>query len=140
MSNRLFAIIVVLIMGVSCGYPAYQLSQTDGLLFYTNAHDETSYLQYDFSKASQGPTRGSQYLVTALHKIGLSGGWINLLFDLLAIPVFLFFTAKSLCLLGFNEKKANLCAFSMVFLPLLFGGLNPWIYQLFSRNCQNGMI
>lgn len=140
MSNRIFSIVVLLVVSATCAYPIYQLWQTGGPLHYANGHDETSYLQYDFSKATQGPTRVSQFLVTGLHEVGLSGGSINLLFDLLAIPVFLFFTSRAFQLLGFTPSKANLCAFAMAFLPLLFGGLNPWIYKLFFQNWQNGRI
>ena len=140
MNSRLFAITVVLILLATCSYPLYQMWQTQGLVFYTNAYDETSYLQYDYSKATQGPMRVSQYLVTALHELGLSGGGINLLFDLLAIPVCLLFLVKTFRLLGFENPKANLAAFTIVFLPLLFGGLNPWVDQFFSQNLQSGMV
>ena len=140
MNSRRFAITVVLILLATCSYPMYQMWQTQGLVFYTNAYDETSYLQYDYSKATQGPMRVSQYVVTALHEIGLSAGGINLLFDLLAIPVCLLFLVKTFRLLGFENSKANLAAFTIVFLPLLFGGLNPWVDQFFSQNLQNGMV
>ena len=79
--------LVGLVFCLVAAFPVYQIIQTGGLVFYTNAHDEGYYLQYDFSNhVVHLAARWGQYLVSFLHVVGVSGGWINFLFDL-SIPI-----------------------------------------------------
>lgn len=140
MSDKKLWVILVLLLLLQNAYPIYQFSTGDGYLFYTNAFDEETWLQYDFSRASQSPTRVAQYVVTLLHEIGFSGGWINLIFDVLSVSAFLLFSSRSFELAGFDRKTANQHAFLLTFLPLLFGGLNPFVRQIFDWNLSYGTI
>lgn len=121
-------------------YPLYQMVATNGHLFYMNAYDESSYLQYDFSMATQSMTRVAQYLVTASHELGLSGGWINLIFDLITVPVIMIFAARSFQLLERDQKDSNFNAFLLTTLPLLFCGFNPLIRNIFEWSLDTGAI
>lgn len=140
MSDRSLLITTAAVLALFNVFPIQQAIETGGYVYYYNAHDETTYLQYDFSKAAQRSTRIAQYLVTAAHEVGLSGGWINLVFDMTTLPLFLFFVSRALAEAGFDRMKANLCAFLLTFLPLLFGGLNSLVFALFQKNVQSGMI
>ena len=76
----------------------------NGRLYYTNAFDEAYYLQYDFSLKNQRPSRPGQYLVTLAHETGLSGGWINLVFDSLFVTAFLFLVRALFKAAGHDDK------------------------------------
>ncbi len=116
-----------------CWFPLRQLIQTNGLLCYQNAFDEYSYLQYDFSKATLSPTRSGQALVYLGHRLGLSGGWINLSMDM-GCTVGLFLAASWLfCKLGFSLRQSSVAGMALLLLPILFGGFNPWMNWWFER-------
>ncbi len=121
-------------------YPIYQAISTGGYLFYRTASDEASYLQYDFSKATQSLTRVSQFLVTALHEVGLSGGLINFVFDLVAFPVFLIAVRACFKCVGQSDRDASVSAVILALLPLILGGVNPLIHRLFLWNLESGWI
>src|SRR5688500_12083456 len=59
-----------------------QYLATGGYLFYTNAFDEATYLSYDGARLTASLTHLAEYPVLVLHGLGLSGGFANLLFDL----------------------------------------------------------
>lgn len=140
MSNRLFIIVLVVMLLLLNAYPIYQLFTTGGYLFYTNAFDETSYLQYDFSQQVQNILYVGQYTVTLAHNIGLSGGWINFIFDVISLLAFIIIIRGVLKQLGFDDKRANLSSFLIMILPLLFGGLNSVVNKLFYYSLSSGLI
>ena len=140
MSNRLFVITLVILLLSFNAYPIYQLFTTGGYLFYTNAFDETSYLQYDFSQQVQNISYVAQYIVTLAHNIGLSGGWINFIFDIISLLAFIIIIRGVLKQLGFDDKRANLSSFLIMALPLLFGGLNSVVNKLFFYSLSSGLI
>ena len=104
-------------------FPLWQLIES-GHVFYTNALDEGSYLQYDYAKLVSevaGGARGIQWLVPKLHELGLSGGAINLLFDLVCFPLTCFFLCKRL---GYWRGLCSIC------LATIFTTTNPLIAWL----------
>jgi hypothetical protein len=139
-NNRWFYILIASVVLVLNIYPFYQLASTQGYLFYTNAYDETSYLQYDVAKAAQSPARVVQYVVTLGHELGLSGGWLNLIFDLLALPIFMFFASRCFYCAGFNRKTSNLYSFVLTILPLAFCRSNPLIHDFFVWTRESGFL
>jgi hypothetical protein len=139
-NNRWFYISIVSVVLLLNIYPFYQLVSTKGYLFYTNAYDESSYLQYDFSRATQSPARVVQYLVTLSHELGLSGGRMNLIFDLVALPVFMFFTSRCFYCVGFDRKTSNLYSFLLTVLPLAFCRSNPLIHDFFVWSRETGYL
>ncbi len=138
--RKRFLIAVLTLTLVQNAYPIYQAISTGGYLYYINAWDETSYLQYDFSKAGQSLTRISQFVVTAGHEFGLSGGWINFLFDIVLFPVVLIAARGCFLQLDITKQRATECAIIVGFLPLAFGGFNPIVSRLFTWNLTSGMI
>lgn len=140
MNNRPLIIVLVVMLLLLNAYPIYQLFTTGGYLFYTNAFDETSYLQYDFSQQVQNISYAAQYIVTLAHNIGLSGGWINFIFDIISLLAFIIIIRGVLKQLGFNDKRANLSSFLIMILPLLFGGLNSVVNKLFYYSLSSGLI
>lgn len=141
MSNLLFLVMVLIVSILVNLYPINQAIQNSGHIFYVNAYDESSYLQYDFSIASQSIiSRLSQYFVTFAHNVGVSGGWINLSFDIVTLTVCLILVKMILRQLGYTSKQANLSSFVINFLPLLFSGLNPVVNNIFSLNVSSGWL
>lgn len=140
MSNKPYIAILIIALMLLSAYPIYQLTDTNGFLFYRNAYDESTYLQYDFSRQAASLTRPGQYLVSIAHWLGLSGGWANFLFDLVALILFLLLTRQIFKRLDFDETKANSLSFIMAFMPLFFGGLNPVINKAFNYNLESGLV
>ena len=141
MSNFLFIMMVFIALVLTNLYPINQAIQNSGYIFYTNAYDESAYLQYDFSIASQSIlSRLPQYFVTFAHNAGLSGGWINLTFDIVTLTGCLILVKMILKQFGYSSKQANLSSFVINFLPLLFSGLNPVVNNIFNLNISSGWI
>jgi hypothetical protein len=140
MNFRFFTITVLLTLLLLNAFPIYQAITTDGYLYYTNAYDETSYLQYDFAIKSKSPSRVGEYIVIFFHRIGLSGGWINFILDLTTFLIFIFLLRAIFKQLKFSEHNANAAAYLTTVLPFLFNGLNPLISRLFAYNLSSGFI
>lgn len=140
MSNKTFVMTAIFIVLLINAYPIYQAFETGGLLFYSNAYDEITYLQYDFSLMNQRVSRVGQYPVTALHNAGLSAGWINFVFDIVFPLSFIVLLRAIFKKLGYDSKDSNIYSLLMIGLPLLFGGLNPIIKKLFYLNLSSGFI
>lgn len=140
MSDRRFIIVVFIVLLCLNLFPLYQMGTSGGYLFYKNAFDESTYLQYDFSKAGQRISRISQCLVTTAHQVGLSGGWINFLFDIVFFLIFVIFIRKIIIQLKVDIKKANLYTYFCITIPLLFCGINPLIKHIFNINLSTGLI
>lgn len=141
LSNGALAVILSLLVLMINAYALHEVWRHGKYLCYENAFDEMSYLQYDFSKACQGLTRMGQCLVTAGHLLGLSGGWINLLFDLATPVLFVLLVRAIFGRLGFPAAQANLAGLGVALLPLLFlGGYNPYLYRLFYDCLDSGWI
>lgn len=127
-----FAGALVAVLALVLAFPVYQALDTGGYLYYVNAYDESTYLQYDFSKATQGLARPGQYLVTLGHELGLSGGWLNALFDGLAVTAFALLARAAFIRAGVDRPRAGLAALALMFLPTLVGTANPivaWIHD-----------
>lgn len=121
-------------------FAAYQFRMTHGVLFYSNAFDEPTYLSYDGALAARSVTRLSEYLVLALHQAGVSGGFINVVFDIvfpLAIVVLLRLTLLEL---GFGELESAVYSVAFVSMPVLFGYSNPYYVKLFDLNYHSGSL
>ena len=141
MNNLLFLIIALIGLVLTNLYPINQAIHNSGYIFYMNAYDESTYLQYDFSIASQGIiSRLPQYFVTFAHNAGLSGGWINLTFDIVTLTGCLILVKMILQQLDYSSKQANLSSFVINFLPLLFSGLNPVVNSIFNLNVSSGWL
>jgi hypothetical protein len=120
-------------------FPLYQLVKS-GVLYYENGPDEFTYLQYDFSRAAQSATRPGQFLVSLLHELGLSGGWINVLLDGLVLLGFPLLMAMVLRRVGWSRAQAAMGGLLMVVLPQLVLGSNPLVQWLSEWNVRSGMV
>lgn len=140
MSRNTFLLLLATLTLSAIAYPLFQWATNAGWVYYLNGFDEFTYLQYDYSLASQAVTRPGQYIVSLAHQAGLSGGMINLLLDsaaLLALPLL---AAAAVKRLGWDGASARSAAVILLGLPLLLGGINPLIDQLNRWNEQSGMI
>lgn len=124
---------------VQSAYPLYQWF-TYGHLFYTNADDESSYLQYDFARASRAISRSSEYLVVWLHELGVASGVQNLLFDTVCTIGIALFTRAAFLYAGFNQHLAGRNALLLLICPLLLGGANSAIQNLYWWNLSSQNI
>ncbi len=109
-------------------FPIYQALKTGGVIFYANAIDESSYLSYPFAsyvKQAFVMHRVSSYLVLWLHEHGMSGGYCNVLFDVLASVGIVLGLYRLLFISGYDRDRARCGAVLVFILPLLFGPLNP---------------
>lgn len=127
-----FAVAVTVTTLLLSAYPLGQLFD-GGPLCYENAFDERLYLQYDFSRGLQGPARSGQYLVTAGHELGLSGAWLNLLFDLIAPGVFAVPAWAALRGSGWRPEPAGAAALALLVLPAAAGTWNPLAARWFDH-------
>jgi hypothetical protein len=136
-SNKLYhlrstLILLTLSLGAA-SFGLWQLFTAPGFVYYTNGYDECNYLQYWFSRLNQSVAwRPGQALVTLLHNLGVSGGKINLLFDVLCPPVLFVLLVRIL-------RAAKLCPFNPVvaalfvlLFPIFVSALNPILEH--SRN------
>ncbi len=118
-------------------FAVYQLYSTGGYLFYTTAFDEPTYLSYDGAVASRSMTRLAAYVIVALHKIGISGGYINLVFDVVfPITTVVFLTRLGL-LLGFSYLESTMYSLFLLSFPVLFGYSNPYYSILFNKHLNS---
>ncbi len=111
-----------------------QLFATGGYLFYTNAFDESTYLSYDGALLTRSLTHAAEYLVVALHKLGVSGGYTNLLFDVISPVVTVILLRHLATKLGFSTLESVVYPFVVVALPVAFGYSNPYYSRLFDFN------
>jgi hypothetical protein len=111
-----------------------QYGWTGGYLFYSNAYDEPTYLAYDGAMMTASPTHLAEYLIVGLHRLGISGGYINLLFDIVCPAVAVVFLRRLALTLGFSMLEATVYPFAVVAIPVLFGSTNPYFAYLFNAN------
>ncbi|MFN3428971.1 MAG: hypothetical protein ACK46X_03340 [Candidatus Sericytochromatia bacterium] len=124
-SRWVFPAAIAIFVLSTLAFPIHQVLVTGGYLYYANGFDESTYLQYDFSQAAQGVLRPGQFLVTLLHQLGLSGGWINALLDLTAVLAFGLLSRQGFRRLGFSDERADLAAVGLVVVPMLVLASNP---------------
>jgi hypothetical protein len=127
------------LLGLTLIFPLYQLIKS-GVLYYENGPDEFSYLQYDFSRATESLTRPGQFLVSQLHHLGLSGGWINVVLDTAVLLGFPLLVAVLLRRIGWSRLQAGLGSLLMVVLPHVVLESNPLVQRLSDWNVRSGMV
>ena len=131
--KRLALLTIIVWSALIAAFPIWQFIQC-GHIFYTNALDEGSYLQYDYAKlvseVARG-TRGIQWLVPRLHEVGLSGGLINLLFDLICFPL----TCCLLC-----RRLGYMRALNTISLVTLFTTINPLVDLLYRQVSASSLL
>ncbi|MEP7309710.1 MAG: hypothetical protein ABJA98_29735 [Acidobacteriota bacterium] len=108
--------------------------QWTGHLFYANAFDEPTYLSYDGARVTASSTHLAEHLVVILHRLGLSGGGINLLLDIVCPMVVVVFLRRLAVVLGFSMLEATVYPFAVIAIPLLFGYTNPYYATLYNAN------
>lgn len=140
MSRPLFWAAVALLLLAALSYPLQQLVTTGGYVYYTNGYDEATYLQYDFARAAQALTRPGQFGVSLLHEAGLSGGWINLLFDAVGLALFAWLSLGLFLRLGFSAPRARGAALLLLVLPQAFMTINPVMDALYRLNVRTGAV
>ncbi|MCB0334749.1 MAG: hypothetical protein KDD62_00545 [Bdellovibrionales bacterium] len=137
-SRRFLFCMIMLWLGVLIT-PLYQLYQTNGLLLYANGIDEFSYLQYDYAQESlKHFHRYSQALTIYLHELGLSGGWINLTFDVVCLALIAILIQKCFALLSPSGTRIQTLLFFLV--PSFFLTINPLWGSLVSINHSSWML
>lgn len=115
-----------LLVLAAAALPLWEYFNWEGIIAYTNGLDEGSYLQYDFSQVAASLTqRRSQYLVTTLHELGFSGGYINLIFDLICPALIIFLSYRLLLTLTEDRRFAQWGSVLWWLLPLLLTPANP---------------
>jgi hypothetical protein len=133
LSAKGFAIYAVLVLLGLIAFPCYQFFKTGGYLFWTNGMDEASHLSYSYATYvlyNSGRMRYSSYLVTLLHNLGLSGGYINLVLDITCSLLTLVFVKKTFLKFGYSQPQARSGALLCFLFPLLFTPFNPVVSLL----------
>ena len=106
--------------------------KSGGIFFYVNAWDEETYLSYQGAIGNRNyPGYYGLYLISFLHECGVSGAIQNLLFDLVFIPLTIFFTTSSLHSIIKNRRLAFFYAVIILFSSVLFNYCNPLIEFLY---------
>ena len=100
-------------------------------MYYGNGYDECVYLQYWFSiLTSKVAWRPGQALVTWLHEYGISGGRINLLFDLLLPSTLFLLLVKVLKDSRFLLHRPETGALIVLLFPIFISPLNPILLEM----------
>jgi hypothetical protein len=115
-------------------FAVQQYRATGGYLFYSNAFDEPTYLSYDGARTTASPTHRAESLVVSLHQLGLSGGFINLLFDIVCPAIAVVFLRCLAVEVGFSMLEASVYPFAVIAIPVLFGYTNPYYATLYNAN------
>jgi hypothetical protein len=134
LSAKGFAIYVALVLVGLIAFPCYQFFKTGGYLFWSNGMDEAVHLSFSYATYvidNSGRERYSSYLVTFLHELGLSGGYINVVFDITCSLLTLIFIKRIFLTFGYSKPQARSGALLCFLLPLLFTRFNP-IVSLFT--------
>jgi hypothetical protein len=132
--------LLVLCLGLTIGFPVYQLIVNSGYVYFTNGPDETTYLLYEFSKAAQSLTRSGQALVTLGHEAGLSGGWINLIMDTTLMVLFPVLMRAILRRSGWTPAQATIGAVLALVLPQIVLLNNPILAWLEDWRIRTGAL
>lgn len=141
MLNRpAFLVVCALCLLATIAVPLYQLLVAGGWVYYTNGPDETSYLLFEFSRVTQSLTRPGQYLVTAGHLIGLSGGQLNLLFDGVTWVALPLLVRACLRQAGWTGAQANAGALMVLTIPQLLMLSSPWMAWLDAWNVRSSNL
>jgi len=112
-------------------FPFQQYRATGGYLFYSGAYDEPTYLSYDGALATRSLTHVGEHLVVLLHNLGLSGGYINVLFDL-TLPVLTIVLLRAIATaIGCSRAEAISYPLVIVAAPVIFGSSNPYYARLY---------
>ena len=133
---------ILLVVALVIAFPLYQALHTGGYLFFTNGIDEASYLSYPYShmlRTWKGVARYSSSIIVWLHTVGLSGGYINILLDMLCAVTFLLATRRALRRYGLAPVEASECALLIFMLPLLTTTWNPIIADLKALTSWNAL-
>jgi len=133
LSAKGFAVYVALVLLGLTAFPCYQFFKTGGYLFWTNGMDEASHLSFSYANYvlyNSGRMRYSSYLVTLFHNLGLSGGYINLIFDVTCSLVTLIFIKRTFLKFGYSKSQARSGALLCFLFPLLFTPFNPVVSLL----------
>ena len=131
------ALLAVLIV-VPNLFAVRQFRATGGYLFYSNAFDEATYLSYDGAMSSRSLTHMAEYLVVTMHRMGVSGGYLNLVFDVVCPAVTVVLLRRVAAVLGFSALESIVYPFVIVALPVVFGYSNPYYSRLYASNFNSG--
>ena len=134
LETLLWIVLLVVLLVAPNAFAVRQYYATGGYLFYANAFDEPTYVSYDGATTLASATRWSEYLVVLLHRAGLSGGYINLLFDIVFPIATAVFVRRIFGLLKFSRLQSIVFAFVVVASPVLFGYSNPYYMRLYDLN------
>jgi hypothetical protein len=118
--------LVAFLMAVPNLFAFQQYRATGGYLFYSGAFDEPTYLSYEGALATRSFTHLGEHLVVLLHNLGLSGGYINLLFDL-TLPLLTMVMLRAIATaIGWSRAEAITYPVIVVAAPVLLGYSNPY--------------
>jgi hypothetical protein len=134
LKRALWAGLLVALLVLPNLFALQQLPSTGGYLFYANAFDEPTYLSYDGAMLTRSFTHWAEYLVVALHKLGISGGYVNLAFDVLFPVVTVVLLRRIATMLGFSALESIVYPFVVVAIPVIFGYSNPYYSRLYDLN------
>jgi hypothetical protein len=126
--TRVSFFLIFFVLASATVIPFSQLIFGQGLIFYANGLDETSYLQYDYAKlifSLAGFARVAEFIVIKLHEIGLSGGRINFIFDFFFPVLNLICAVQIFSGLGYSKSDSWKMSFALWVLPALFMTRNP---------------
>lgn len=133
LSAQGFSVYAGLVLLGLVAFPLYQALQTGGYLFYTTGMDEASHLSFsyaDYVANHSGRMRYSSHVVTLLHRLGVSGGYINLLLDVACALCTLILAKGAFVNFGYSKPQARCGALLLFLLPLLFTPFNPVVSLL----------
>ena len=134
LERSLWAALLGVLVVVPNLFALRQLRATGGYLFYANAFDEPTYLSYDGAMLTRSLTHSAEYVVLALHKLGVSGGYTNLVFDIVWPVVTVALLRHIAIVLGFSVLESIVYPFVIVALPVVFGYSNPYYSRLYDFN------
>ena len=134
LERSLWALLLGVLIVVPNLFAVRQFRATGGYLFYADAFDEATYLSYDGAMSSRSLTHMAEYLVVALHGMGVSGGYANLVFDVVFPAMTVVVLRRVAIALGFSALESIVYPFVVVALPVVFGHSNPYYSRVYAAN------
>ncbi len=142
-SQKTFVLILILMIVAGVAFPLYQLLALNGYIFYLNGLDEASHLSWWYATYvvdESGRMRESSRLVRSLHRLGLSAGYINLLFDICAPACMIVCIKRIFDRLGYESPQARAASIITFSVPVMFSFANPFIEWLAEFHFRPGIV
>lgn len=142
-SRRQFFSYLSLIVACLAAFPLYQAFLTGGPIFYTTNVDEASHLSYWYANyvvEDSGRQRISSRIVRLLHTWGISGGYINLILDIVCTIIIVVSLCRIYRNLQCSQGQARVASLITFLMTTIFSCFNPLLAGLNQLRLETDIV